>query len=403
MKRYQTITLSLSLILAFSTVGARDLGITRPSHVGFHMIGTRQDASQMSGSGIGLGAEIFLRYPLSSRLDLNIGAGYMTATDDVFKANKQKAILLPSIEARVSYKLAPSPSFATYIYAGVHVYSEEVKVKNMITDNWDGSNNGYSSSVVVGLAAEVTLTESGHRLSVSADYRYGAFSSLNTKPQYWVGKVGMAINLRKREGQPPHNSDYYEDLNTFMANREESGATGPELQTEDSAMNSRLEMVEALAKSNAHSIEAIQGSASAGPTTHKTETATPAVAVDAASYETHYKQGLEKFRAVEYANALQIFKALIDVDAGHTLTGNALYWAGESHFALGQYRQAIQLFDQVLMHKNSPKLDDALLKKGLCLSNLEENAAALTVFNTLIETYPKSEYIERAKKYIKAL
>lgn len=400
MKRSNLFFIAASLILALGNVQAKNLGFTHPSHVGFHLIGTRQDASQMSGSGMGLGAEIFLRYPLSSRLDLCIGAGYMTAMDDVFKAQKQKAILLPSIEAKISYRIAPTPTFATYIYAGVHVYSEEVKTKNMVTDTWDGKNNGYSSSVVLGLAAEIALTESGHCLNVSADYRYGAFSSLKVKPQYWVGKVGLAIQVGKKKDRSAQSDAYYDDLDAFMADREEGGATAETPLAEDTELKDRIEMVEALAKSNAHSIESMK-SPEPSPTASEPPVATPVI--DATRYEAHYQEGLEQFHKVKYAQALQIFTALVQTNAQHKLAGNAIYWAGECHFALGQYRQAIQQFDQVLTLNGSHKKDDALLKKGLCLSNLGENEAALAAFNTLIETYPKSEYIERAQKYIAAL
>ena len=79
---------------------------------------------------------------------------------------------------------------------------------------------------------------------------------------------------------------------------------------------------------------------------------------------------------------------------------NARYWIGECYYATGDYATAITSFVHVFDFKNSPKADDAQFKVGLSYLKMGQPAMAKEELKKLIDRYPASEYIERAKKYL---
>ncbi|MCK5148495.1 tetratricopeptide repeat protein [bacterium] len=390
--------MTIIVMAANSAFALNVASILHPEEVGFHLVGTRQDASQMGGSGVGPGAEIFLGYHLNKKLHLAIGAGFMTATDDIFKAKFSKAVLLPSLEARLSYTLSKSNSFRTFIFMGFHVYSEELKYKT--ASGWSRTNSGYSGSALIGAGAALALGKSGHWLNITADYRYGILSSATVKPQYWVGKIGFIYNIQKNK-QLTKNDNYYNDLNAFMSDQGQ-GEIAQDTSTHANSENiqSRLEMLEALTMSNANAIDGIKNNEVTNiPEVRKVDNNDQTVII-VTNYNSSYNEGLSLFRLVKYDKSIMIFHALLKEDSNNALTSNVLYWIGECKFAQGLYRQAIDSFNSVLEFTKSHKRDDALLKKGICYTNLENFNDANATFEELINNYPKSEYVQRARKYI---
>ena len=402
------------LLLCFMTLvmfnsQAMDLGVTRPSHFGVQLVGTRQDASQMNGSGMGMGAEVFLRYPLARQVNLSVGLGFMTASDNVFKTDIQKSILLPSGEVRVEWTLPSTPSFLPFIYAGLHVFNEETKIK-VPGGGTQSTRHGFYGALVAGVGAEIPLGKGASRLCLGADYRYAALTSETVKPQYWVGKVGFALDLgRKRSSQDEEGA---QEIDAYLSSLEESGADAHTStpNTDMSAIISRLDLLESLTQANARSIEKIGASMASAPGAAqavKTPEQTPEfivpVTVDAARFEAHYKEGLALFRDVKYAQAIALFQALVETNGNHPLASNCYYWIGESYFALGQYGPALEALNRVFGYAESHKLDDALLKEGMCYLNLRQSDQAKTVFQQLLEKYPQSEYVSRANGYLNEL
>ena len=69
-KKHSAITILTILILLYGMAHGGDWSLTRPRGVGFSLVGTRQDASQMNSAGHGLGAEFFLKYPFNSLISV---------------------------------------------------------------------------------------------------------------------------------------------------------------------------------------------------------------------------------------------------------------------------------------------------------------------------------------------
>ena len=120
-------------------------------------------------------------------------------------------------------------------------------------------------------------------------------------------------------------------------------------------------------------------------------------------YGDTYQQALDQFHSHDYKAALQMFESLLASDANNSLSDNAQYWIGECHYALRQYKKAIIDFEKVFTFPNSNKDDAAQFKLGLCYIRLGDNAKAREEFQRLIDVFPNSEYVRRAREHLTAL
>ena len=117
-------------------------------------------------------------------------------------------------------------------------------------------------------------------------------------------------------------------------------------------------------------------------------------------YQMRYQEGLDLFHARNYKQAIDVFESLISSDANNSLSDNAQYWIGESHYALGQYKKAIIDFEKVFTFPKSNKNPDAQFKLGLCYVRLGDSAKASEEFQRLIDVYPESNYVSRAQEHL---
>lgn len=120
-------------------------------------------------------------------------------------------------------------------------------------------------------------------------------------------------------------------------------------------------------------------------------------------YQMRYQEGLDLFHARNYKQAIEVFESLISSDANNSLSDNAQYWIGESHYALGQYKKAVIDFEKVFTFPKSNKNPDAQFKLGLCYVRLGDSAKAGEEFQRLIDVYPESSYVNRAQDHLAGL
>ena len=120
-------------------------------------------------------------------------------------------------------------------------------------------------------------------------------------------------------------------------------------------------------------------------------------------YQMRYQEGLDQFHARNYAQAIDVFESLIASDANNSLSDNAQYWVGESHYALGQYKQAIIDFEKVFTFPKSNKNPDAQFKLGLCYVRLGDSTKARDEFQRLLDVFPESNYVGRAQDHLAGL
>jgi len=120
-------------------------------------------------------------------------------------------------------------------------------------------------------------------------------------------------------------------------------------------------------------------------------------------YQQRYQEGLDLFHSRQYKQAVSVFESLLASDANNSLSDNAQYWIGECNYAMGQYKKAIIDFEKVFTFPKSNKNDAAQFKLGLCYMRLGDSQKAKEEFQRLVDVYPQSEYIRRAREHIASL
>lgn len=130
-------------------------------------------------------------------------------------------------------------------------------------------------------------------------------------------------------------------------------------------------------------------------------TSTPAW--QSSDFQGQYQEALQTYRSRQYRNAIQKFEALLGVNMRHSLSDNCQYWIGECYYGLGDYQQAIVAFEKVFAFTNTNKDDDAQLKLGLCYLKLNDRERSRAEFQKLVNSYPTSEYVSVAKRYMASL
>jgi tol-pal system protein YbgF len=117
-------------------------------------------------------------------------------------------------------------------------------------------------------------------------------------------------------------------------------------------------------------------------------------------YSDRYHETLALFHERRYQEAIAGFEDLLARDINHQLSDNAQYWIGESYYAMGMYNEAIIAFEKVYTFPQSNKNDYAQFKIGQCYFKIGNKERASQEFQQLIDTYPDSELVPRARNYL---
>ena len=116
-----------------------------------------------------------------------------------------------------------------------------------------------------------------------------------------------------------------------------------------------------------------------------------------------YRAALGQYHNRQYQTALDQFSEILSRAPYSEWADNAQYWKGECYCGLGKYRPALTEFTKVFAFEKTEKADDAQLKIARCYLALGEKDKALAEFQKLLDEYPESEYIDRARKEINYL
>ncbi len=105
--------------------------------------------------------------------------------------------------------------------------------------------------------------------------------------------------------------------------------------------------------------------------------------------EASYRRAYELLGLADYAGAEVAFREFIRNYPNSTLTDNAYYWLGESHYVREQFEQAAAEFARGFRSApDKQKAPDILLKLGLSLMALGENDDACQAFQRLESDFP---------------
>ncbi len=205
-------------------------------------------------------------------------------------------------------------------------------------------------------------------------------------------------NTSKTAASPENLSAQEKELKAKIASLQQ------ELNRKDSEvgeLQSQLKQKEQKLKEMEEMLATLQAS---GPATAQKAQATPRRSTaPAGSFRARYEEALSLYNNRHYREAIRKFQALIQENPNNSLSDNCQYWIGECYYSLGKYNQALVEFQKVFTFPNSNKEDDAQLKIGMTYLRLGDKARAKEAFKTLIENYPKSEYVPIAKRYLNQL
>lgn len=116
-----------------------------------------------------------------------------------------------------------------------------------------------------------------------------------------------------------------------------------------------------------------------------------------------YNTGLRGFNSRNYQDAIKIFSDVLARFPSGEYSDNCNFWIGECFFSMGEFTSAIKSYEKVLAFKNSSKADDALFKTGITYNKMGQQTLARQELEKLINRYPASEYVGRAKKYLEEI
>ncbi len=119
---------------------------------------------------------------------------------------------------------------------------------------------------------------------------------------------------------------------------------------------------------------------------------TPAAAVlPTGTAEEQYQYAKSLLRRADYEAAAAALMAFVDAHPDGALTGNAVYWLGETYYVRGDYaRAAVQFADGYRRFPDHPKGPGNLLKLGLSLAKLGKKREACASLGQLVRKYPNA-------------
>ena len=114
-----------------------------------------------------------------------------------------------------------------------------------------------------------------------------------------------------------------------------------------------------------------------------------------------YDTALSSFRSGKYGSSAALFVKLINTFPKSSQSENALYWAGECHYMMKNYKTAVSYFSKALNNTFYHKDEDALIKIGHSHFSIREYVAASKDYQRYIETYPRGRHLNTALKWKK--
>jgi tol-pal system protein YbgF len=144
-----------------------------------------------------------------------------------------------------------------------------------------------------------------------------------------------------------------------------------------------------------------QQTASAGPAS-QTSASSPAV-LPAGSPRDQYDFAYKFLLQRDFESAETALGAFVTANPEDSLAGNAQYWLGETFYVRGDYPTAARAFAEGFQrYPDSAKAPDNLLKLGMSLAQLEQNADACITLKKLRIEYPDAptSIVQRADREI---
>ncbi len=111
-----------------------------------------------------------------------------------------------------------------------------------------------------------------------------------------------------------------------------------------------------------------------------------------------FEDALARMRQADFAGGARDLKAFLLKYPSTGYRESALYWLGNAHYGLREYKDAIQQFRALLsLSPKHARAPEAMLSIASCHSELKEAKAARKALDELIKSYPDSEAAQAAR------
>jgi tol-pal system protein YbgF len=129
-----------------------------------------------------------------------------------------------------------------------------------------------------------------------------------------------------------------------------------------------------------------------------------ASAAPPASADVLYSNGLRDINGKHYDLATQEFQDYLKYYGDTDLASNAQFYLGEIAFMQSQYQQALDAYNKVIEnYPKSFKTASARMRKGFCLAELGQKAAAIRELRTVVRQYPGTDEAKRSLAKLREL
>jgi tol-pal system protein YbgF len=123
-----------------------------------------------------------------------------------------------------------------------------------------------------------------------------------------------------------------------------------------------------------------------------------------ASADVLYSNGLRDINGKHYEMANQEFQDYLRYYGSTDLAPNAQFYLGEIAFMQGDYKQALEAYNKVIENfPKSFKTATARMRKGFCLAELGQKAAAVRELRAVVRLYPGTDEAKRSAAKLKEL
>jgi tol-pal system protein YbgF len=129
-----------------------------------------------------------------------------------------------------------------------------------------------------------------------------------------------------------------------------------------------------------------------------------ASAAPPASADVLYSNGLRDINGKHYDLAAQEFQDYLKYYSDTDLASNAQFYLGEIAFMQGEYQRALDAYNKVVEnYPKSFKTASSRMRKGFCLAELGQKAAAIRELRTVVRQYPGTDEAKRSAAKLKEL
>ena len=123
-----------------------------------------------------------------------------------------------------------------------------------------------------------------------------------------------------------------------------------------------------------------------------------------ASADVLYSNGLRDINGKHYDLATQEFQDYLKYYGDTDLASNAQFYQGEIAYNQGQFQQALDAYNKVIEnYPKSFKTASARMRKGFCLAELGQKAAAIRELRTVVRQYPGTDEAKRSTAKLREL